>query len=231
MPDKCLHIIPVKKAIEIGMARFFTGQPCIRGHVSERSSKNRTCFECRNESRVEKSKDRALFNAISNFSTGVYSAFDAKLLGLTDYYTGIPCPRDHVTSRRASDGKCRECVRIKNRARNKRDKEYVAVHIKAWKEKNKLKLRSYDSRRRARVCNSAENHTDKDIERILKQQNGKCANCRIPTKNEYHVDHVMPLSLGGDNSSKNIQILCPDCNLRKAAKSPERWAQENGRLL
>lgn len=231
MTDKCLHIISAKKSIELGMVRFFTGRPCSRGHVSERSSKNRTCFECRNESRVEKSKDRALLIAISNFSTGVYSAFDAKVLGLTDYYTGLPCVRGHVASRRASDGKCRECVKIKNRDRNKRNKEYINAHIKTWKKKNKLKLRSYDSRRRARECSSLENHTDKDIDRILKQQSGKCANCRIPTKNEYHVDHVMPLALGGDNSSKNIQILCPSCNLRKAAKSPERWAQENGRLL
>jgi 5-methylcytosine-specific restriction endonuclease McrA len=41
----------------------------------------------------------------------------------------------------------------------------------------------------------------------------------------------MPLARGGTNHRRNIQILCPSCNLRKGWKHPIDFAQEMGRLL
>jgi 5-methylcytosine-specific restriction endonuclease McrA len=46
-----------------------------------------------------------------------------------------------------------------------------------------------------------------------------------------HVDHILPLALGGDNRRKNIQLLCPTCNLSKGAHHPIDHAQRNGLLL
>lgn len=72
--------------------------------------------------------------------------------------------------------------------------------------------------------------TRKDIERIYVLQKGCCAFCRKRLK-KYHVDHRMPVSKGGDNTSGNIEILCPSCNLRKSNKLPHVFAQENGKLI
>lgn len=35
-----------KQAMELGLARYFTGVPCIHGHVDERSTKRGTCMQC-----------------------------------------------------------------------------------------------------------------------------------------------------------------------------------------
>lgn len=36
-------------AVERGLPRYFTGKPCLRGHIAERSTKNRECIACANE--------------------------------------------------------------------------------------------------------------------------------------------------------------------------------------
>lgn len=37
-----------------------------------------------------------------------------------------------------------------------------------------------------------------------------------------HIDHVIPLSRGGNNEESNLQLLCAACNLKKADKSDAR---------
>lgn len=41
----------------------------------------------------------------------------------------------------------------------------------------------------------------------------------------------MPLAKGGEHTPFNIQLLCPRCNVRKSAKHPVDFMQENGYLL
>ena len=61
---------------------------------------------------------------------------------------------------------------------------------------------------------------------------GKCPNCKAKLAlTGHHLDHITPLSRGGLNVDGNVQLLCPPCNLTKAAKDPIEWAQQNGRLL
>ena len=45
---------------------------------------------------------------------------------------------------------------------------------------------------------------------------GKCVICGI--QDNLHFDHIIPLSRGGGYTSKNIQILCSNCNLKKSNK-------------
>lgn len=68
-------------------------------------------------------------------------------------------------------------------------------------------------------------------QRLLSLQKGKCAICRCSIAHGYHIDHVMPLALGGKHEPSNLQLLCPPCNLRKSAKHPVDYMQEAGFLL
>ncbi len=48
---------------------------------------------------------------------------------------------------------------------------------------------------------------------------------------EYHVDHIVPLALGGDEwDLANLELSCPRCNLSKGARmeaaEPEPVRQE-----
>ncbi len=104
-----------------------------------------------------------------------------------------------------------------------------------WSQHNPEKAsklsRVHGSRRRALQRESAENFTQADIDRRLFQQNGKCAVCKKKITEQYHIDHIIPLSRGGSNAAKNIQLLCPGCNLKKGHKNPEDFMQEMGFLL
>ena len=62
-------------------------------------------------------------------------------------------------------------------------------------------------------------------------QKGLCPCCRKPLGNDYHMDHIIPLALGGSNGDNNIQLLRSECNLEKQAKHPVDFMQSRGFLL
>lgn len=84
--------------------------------------------------------------------------------------------------------------------------------------------------RKARIRESLGTHTAADIEAQYKRQHGLCfwravhADCRVQLGDDYHVDHVVPISLGGSNGPENLVLTCPKCNLVKNAQHPMDWA-------
>ncbi len=65
---------------------------------------------------------------------------------------------------------------------------------------------------------------------LLTLQNNQCIVCKNKLI-KYHLDHIMPIALGGTNDYKNIQLLCPTCNHQKHAKHPIDFMQQKGYLL
>ena len=71
--------------------------------------------------------------------------------------------------------------------------------------------------------------TKEHIEFLLAYQSERCPCCEaILTKCGYHIDHIMPVKLGGDDVTWNIQLLCHGCNTRKSAMNPHEWAAMHG---
>lgn len=47
----------------------------------------------------------------------------------------------------------------------------------------------------------------------------RCVKCgKEPPKVNLHIDHIIPVSLGGSSKRHNIQFLCEKCNLKKSNK-------------
>ncbi len=120
----------------------------------------------------------------------------------------------------------------------------------AWRQENKEKDRASHrqwrldnvdatvammANRRARKAEAGGTYNANDVQNLLRLQKGKCAACCVKLilagKGRFHVDHIMPIALGGSNWPHNLQLLCPTCNFKKHAKDPFDWAKQNGRLL
>lgn len=63
------------------------------------------------------------------------------------------------------------------------------------------------------------------------KQRWKCVICYCSIKIKKHLDHIYPVSKGGENTIYNVQLLCPKCNMNKKAKDPIDYMQSLGRLL
>lgn len=111
-----------------------------------------------------------------------------------------------------------------------RNKEVVKARLTRYRKKNADQVRVWKRNYKARKKNAIGTHTAKDIAALMILQRAKCAECRI-TLGPHHVDHIVPLVLGGANSKDNLQLLCPKCNLIKRATDPIKFAQAKGRLL
>jgi 5-methylcytosine-specific restriction endonuclease McrA len=62
-------------------------------------------------------------------------------------------------------------------------------------------------------------YTAKEVRQLLAMQNYLCKLCnRHLGITGYHVDHVVALAKGGMNVVRNLQVLCPACNLAKGAR-------------
>jgi hypothetical protein len=131
------------------------------------------------------------------------------------------------TYRAANTGKIRAAVA--EWAAANRDKHREA--ISAWAKANPEKCRIYKQNRRARKIEAGGKLSTGLAVKLFKLQKGKCPCCNQPIGENYHLDHIHPLAMGGENTDGNIQLLRSTCNHQKSAKHPVEFMQERGFLL
>jgi len=171
---------------------------------------------------------------------------DAKAAGLKRYFTGEPCKRGHVAERGVNHKHCVECLvedsaeyYAKNSAIHmartvrwrRQNPESTAQTYRRWVNSNRDVVRANNQKRRALRSEAEGTHSANDVLRIFSLQRGRCGYCRTSIRAGYHVDHIKPLSKGGSNWPRNIQLLCATCNVRKHAHDPIIFAQREGMLL
>jgi len=124
-----------------------------------------------------------------------------------------------------------EKVRLSKKKWADKNPEKDKACRKAWKIANPEKSKIYFNNRRARKL-AAGGNLSIDIEsKLFNLQRGKCACCKLPLGDDYHLDHIMPLALGGSNTDDNIQLLRAICNLQKHTSHPVDFMQSRGFLL
>ncbi len=124
-----------------------------------------------------------------------------------------------------------EKVKESNAAYRENNKEKVKAANLAWAKANPDATRLAKHTRRARE-KSVGGTLSKGITTLLmSEQGGKCAGCLVDLSSTgHHLDHVMPLALGGANQDWNMQLLCPPCNHQKNASHPLDWMMAKGIL-
>jgi 5-methylcytosine-specific restriction endonuclease McrA len=99
---------------------------------------------------------------------------------------------------------------------------YYKAYIAAWKGANRS-LRSAVQAKRNDAIAAGGAEVKQFVYKLLSQPNLTCEYCGVDVVGSAHVDHRVPLALGGAHAVDNLQILCPDCNTRKGAKPPDEF--------
>lgn len=111
-----------------------------------------------------------------------------------------------------------------NQAQNEATRAaYIAANPEAF--------RLYRHNRRAKIIAIGGKLSSGLSAKLFQLQKGKCPCCGEHLGEGYHLDHKMPLALGGENADANMQLLRKTCNLQKHAKHPVDFMQERGFLL
>jgi len=97
----------------------------------------------------------------------------------------------------------------------------VARHLN-WKAANPARISEYGRTRLEREREGADGTATIEAIAELKRATTHCAYCGSQLVRK-QTDHMHPVGLGGEHSLRNIVIVCPDCNARKATLSYEKW--------
>jgi len=152
-----MEIITRQDAMEQGLKRYFTGEPCKHGHVCEKYCCRNTCVNCvalktdafRNKEKYKRQ------------GCGIYRLKEAKKLGLEFYNNGRPCKNGVFGMRKTKCGGscfCSSCYKEKKeramkwqekkrrasgvapRSCSQQTKEQRKSYYKKWVEKNRKKV-------------------------------------------------------------------------------------------
>ena len=95
----------------------------------------------------------------------------------------------------------------------------------------KFRSRKANNNQRARVLGLPYNIHEHDIQFLLNYFDYKCVYCEKDIRDEFHIDHIVPLSdseylMHPGTTLENITVCCPDCNYSKGDKDYETWIRD-----
>jgi hypothetical protein len=228
-----MDVISRSAAKSAGLKRYYTGVPCVNGHVAERLVKSWTCLECRKEqkataqSRISKEKREAKAERLAmktasqkpivrrvpqqrlppSIQKVKRAARDMAISsGKKSYFHGVPCSNGHVYEWSTKQNRCLICIRDK---------------VRKWKEKNPAKVTANIGKYRASKSSAMPKWLTSEhiaqIEAVYLQAKIYTVVTGVP----YHVDHIIPIRsdlVCGLHVPWNLQVLKGEDNMRKSNK-------------
>lgn len=173
----------------------------------------------------------------------------AKELGLKHYYTGVPCLRNHLSKRYASNQQCVECLneypkekaresarryrerhpelcRKRSQASRRKNLPYYRESLRRWRQENPEKARAQVRLRQARQKNATPDWINpSEFIPIYWLAATKTEFFGI----KYEVDHIIPLShenVCGLHVPWNLRVITAEDNRRKNNKLLEELIYE-----
>jgi 5-methylcytosine-specific restriction endonuclease McrA len=143
-----------------------------------------------------------------------------------------PCqPCKEAQSQRAKEYRAKNLERLRKRESeyNKANAEKRKTYIAKWIQNNKDKVSAYSHKKRA--LRNSNNHEPYTIQDVTDQYGTDCHICNKPIdmeaprlageegwENGLHLDHVIPLSKGGEDNISNVKPSHARCNIVKGNK-------------
>lgn len=113
--------------------------------------------------------------------------------------------------------------RINDIWKNNNYEMFRASQIKHARKPEVRKMRScYEHQRRVRLMGNGGSHTLQELEACFNFFSNKCAYCGVEGSFTT-IDHVIPISKGGNNNICNIVPACKRCNSSKKDKYLHDW--------
>jgi len=113
-------------------------------------------------------------------------------------------------------------------------KDYFVKHHQKMKddEDYNLKRRLVKYKYRERKFDLSDGTvTVYELKELRVSQQDKCGYCNVELSSlaskDVHLDHIVPLSLGGEHSINNLVYTCASCNLRKNNTHPDDFGYPN----
>jgi 5-methylcytosine-specific restriction endonuclease McrA len=123
-----------------------------------------------------------------------------------------------------SGGRRNTCTTCEGRIAYANNPEQKIALVRAYQKRNPEKIRehgrnAYHKRRSQKK--GGRGVSPEETKALFAAYGGLCAYCK---KNKAaSLDHVIPLSRGGEHCIENVVPACLDCNCSKHARTPEEW--------
>jgi len=138
--------------------------------------------------------------------------------------------REEINAKIRADRKANpERYRLQERRKYLKHGEEIKARVRSYRTANANKKSEWEAKRRAAKAGAIVGITAErrsEITEIYRQarerKTVRCYLCgeAIP-KGQRNVDHIIPLSKGGEHRPSNLAVCCGKCNRRKADKLPE----------